>query len=480
MSNESAFDVVKGRYGTLTVFANDTGAATQSILTYGEWAENEIGFLQRLVTSGSTVLDIGAYIGTHTLAFARFVGPTGRVIAVEAQPSSFEVLKKNVTENVAAGLPDIVEFKNAIASCEQGQVTISTIDVKQEGSFGSASLAGSLIGTMQSAPGIGTVTSDHAQVPAITIDSLDLRNCALIKMDVEGVEHMVLQGAITTLERCSPFVYCECNTLAAGLKSMAVLEGVHYKVFAHVADAFNRDNYFNVKENIFGNAREVALVGVPFALLARFRSLPVRPFELLLDIQDADDLALALLNKPQYPSEALRSGHAAKTGGVEVLDKYDASKIELERLQNENAALLRIRDELEQQIQKKYLETSQVHALLTERDAIVGRLQNEAIDRKAMVTSLVEQKERDIAHFHTLMTQQDALMAQRDTLMAQRDTLMAQQDAEIARLTAQGTANDQDLARMKELISNLLVSKSWKVTKPLRWVSEHFERLFAG
>lgn len=472
MSNKSAFDVVKGRYGALTVFTNDTGAATQSVLTYGEWAENEIGFLQRFLTSGCTVLDIGAYIGTHTLAFAHFVGPTGRVIALEAQPDSFEVLKKNVEENRAAGLPDIVELKNAVASCELGQVAISTIDVNHEGSFGSASLLGALMGTAHSTSSGSNVTRDDARVPAITIDSLDLMNCALIKIDVEGVENIVLRGAVQTLERCSPFVYCECNSLAAGLKCLAILESAHYKVFAHVVDAFNRDNYFNVRENIFGNAREVALVGVPLAVASSLKNWPVRPFELLLEIEDADDLALALLNKPQYPSEVLRHGHAAETGGIEVLDQYDAAKIELERLQNENAALMRIRHQLEQQVQKlreqKHLETSQLHELLAQRDAAIAGFQNEASGREQEITELrvllsqsdamISQKERDIAHFHTFMTQQDA---------------------EIARLATQAAGTDRELVRLKESISNVLASKSWKVTKPLRWASEQFARLLA-
>ncbi|MDP9158669.1 MAG: FkbM family methyltransferase, partial [Acidobacteriota bacterium] len=136
MKNEAAYHVVNSRYGALTVFANDTGAATESLLTYGEWAQNEISFLQRFVTSGCTMLDVGAYIGTHTLAFARFVGPAGRVIAIEAQPDTFEVLKKNVAQNVSG----IVQLENAVASSQFGQLTIPTIDAGHEGSLGSASL----------------------------------------------------------------------------------------------------------------------------------------------------------------------------------------------------------------------------------------------------------------------------------------------------------------------------------------------------
>src|SRR4051794_33903762 len=126
MNTETAYRVVRSRYGPLTVFSNDAGAGTKSLLTYGESGQNEISFLQQFVEPGSAVLDIGAYIGTHTLAFARLVGTAGRVIAVEAQPDTFKVLERNILAVSATdGAPDVlgaIELKHAIASNEVGQI----------------------------------------------------------------------------------------------------------------------------------------------------------------------------------------------------------------------------------------------------------------------------------------------------------------------------------------------------------------------
>ena len=91
------------RYGLTSFFRNDT-IVSRSLKEYGEWAQAEIDFLLALVGSRDTVLDIGAFIGTHTLAFAKRVHGGGEVYAFEPQPVFFEVLKKNVDQNGMANV----------------------------------------------------------------------------------------------------------------------------------------------------------------------------------------------------------------------------------------------------------------------------------------------------------------------------------------------------------------------------------------
>lgn len=83
----------------MCAFSNDIGTITQSLRRYGEWAENEINFLRPFIKDGDTVIDVGAYIGTHTLAFSSLVGDAGKVHSLEAQPASFVVLRHNVAIN---------------------------------------------------------------------------------------------------------------------------------------------------------------------------------------------------------------------------------------------------------------------------------------------------------------------------------------------------------------------------------------------
>jgi len=90
---------VDSRYGPIVFFANDMGTIGQSLALYGEWAENELGFVKQFLLPGATVLNVGAYAGTHTLAFAHSVGSEGRVVALETMPTTFKVLKENALAN---------------------------------------------------------------------------------------------------------------------------------------------------------------------------------------------------------------------------------------------------------------------------------------------------------------------------------------------------------------------------------------------
>jgi FkbM family methyltransferase len=48
-------------------------------------------------------------------------------------------------------------------------------------------------------------------VPATSIDALGLKSCGLIKLDVEGAEMLVLEGAADTIKRFGPVIVCELS-----------------------------------------------------------------------------------------------------------------------------------------------------------------------------------------------------------------------------------------------------------------------------
>jgi hypothetical protein len=79
-----------------------------------------------------------------------------------------------------------------------GVLQIPPINYRQEQDFGMVSLKDA-----------AATTLDGEQVHAITIDSLGLTRCDLIKLDVEGMEMQALSGARATLETCRPWVWVE-------------------------------------------------------------------------------------------------------------------------------------------------------------------------------------------------------------------------------------------------------------------------------
>ena len=70
---------------------------------------------------GAIVVDAGAFLGRHTLEFARRVGPTGQVIAVEPLASNFSLLKQNVIKN---GYRNVTCLRCALGD-GNGEVTLT-------------------------------------------------------------------------------------------------------------------------------------------------------------------------------------------------------------------------------------------------------------------------------------------------------------------------------------------------------------------
>ena len=86
------------KHGLFIYNPNDTFIGA-SLENYGEWCEYEIDLLKKYIKPGDTVIDVGANIGTHTIAFARMVGKTGKVFAFEPQPRLDKILGANIHLN---------------------------------------------------------------------------------------------------------------------------------------------------------------------------------------------------------------------------------------------------------------------------------------------------------------------------------------------------------------------------------------------
>ena len=79
------------RHGTFMYNVHDQ-AVGRSLELYGEWCEGELNVLAQLIKPGELVLDVGTYIGTHTIFFSKQVGDAGYVIAFEPQRLAFQTL----------------------------------------------------------------------------------------------------------------------------------------------------------------------------------------------------------------------------------------------------------------------------------------------------------------------------------------------------------------------------------------------------
>src|SRR5262249_7527682 len=90
--------VVKLRSGAL-MRVESTDHLQLFVYYFGTFEPHCLRYLKSCAGEGATILDVGANIGVYTLEGSLAVGPSGRVIAIEAAPSHAEALRKNIQRN---------------------------------------------------------------------------------------------------------------------------------------------------------------------------------------------------------------------------------------------------------------------------------------------------------------------------------------------------------------------------------------------
>ena len=154
---------------------------------------DEITFHTRTHRPG-LILDVGAHDGLLTIPLARLPGAT--VLAFEPLPSAHARLAA-----ACAGLPN-VELRREALGAAPGRLMLSVPVVDGVPAEQWASLA-------KDYGAFASVTTEAHAVEVITIDSLDLSDVTHMKVDAEGFEQEVLEGARATLSRCRPVLSLE-------------------------------------------------------------------------------------------------------------------------------------------------------------------------------------------------------------------------------------------------------------------------------
>lgn len=143
--------------------------------------------IDRILKPGDVFVDAGANIGMHTLAAARAVGEKGRIFAFEPFPATHDLLRKTVWMN---GFSSMVETYQVAVSNRTGSEALH---------LGSTSGHHSLYPL----PSSGLPAMAPVEVPLMRIDDVvghDIK-VDLIKIDVEGAELEVVEGAASAIAR---------------------------------------------------------------------------------------------------------------------------------------------------------------------------------------------------------------------------------------------------------------------------------------
>jgi FkbM family methyltransferase len=148
---------------------------------------NSLPIMLSYVKEGDHVLDVGAFMGDHTLAYSKKVGDKGLVLAYEPNPIAFECLEYNMKE-----LGNVIILNEGLSD-SKGYLKLTDVPTNAGMTYAGKSKKG---------------------IKCNTIDSLDWVKLDFIKIDAEGFEHNILKGAIETIKKFKPIMVIEINNHA--------------------------------------------------------------------------------------------------------------------------------------------------------------------------------------------------------------------------------------------------------------------------
>ncbi len=297
---------VRGRYGVFEVIGSDT-VISRSMREYGEWAEGEVSLFKTLVRPGDCVIDVGAFIGTHSVALGKLVGPSGEVFSFEPRPEIYAILVKNVHNNT----PDVVKTYNLGLAEKDGVLTTHSIDTNIDMNYGGLTIR-------EGDEYVASKINNTVNLKAL--DSLSLPKISFIKVDVEGMEQDVLNGGDNLIARDRPKIYIECNNLDKSAFALSFCDRYEYRAFGYVFNAFNEDNFFKNSSNFLGKGREMGILLLPV-------EVPETTFDQLSSLLSGaivtlDDIVLQLLHVPQYSCDHLTQTASADVIGTKFTSPY--------------------------------------------------------------------------------------------------------------------------------------------------------------
>lgn len=192
----------------------------------GFYEEVELDLFERLAGLSRTVVDVGANIGVYTCSAANRQPADGTVVAYEPVPENLDFLRRNI----AANAPErAVIVREAAVGAAEGDLELHLADG---------------IGTHSAAPGNARSDRGALRVPLVALDldlaRLGLAGPDLLKVDVEGYDGFVLDGARQILAEARPTLFTEYvpgRLRRCGFDPAEFLD----IVFAHYPDVYLTD-----------------------------------------------------------------------------------------------------------------------------------------------------------------------------------------------------------------------------------------------
>jgi FkbM family methyltransferase len=210
--------IAKLRYGAqAVVFVNDY--LGRSMYLWGEYDPRINAVADAVLRKGDTALDIGANLGVTGIFASKCVGPTGTVHLFEPQPLLASCLRTSLLIN---GYSHSFVHECALSD-HSGQAKMEIVDSTNWGRTRLSSQA------MEPSQTIGVRIENAGEY----LISLGCARAALIKLDVEGHEAVILSSIVKWLHKaCTPVILFECHwegNAFEEMESVRILSGLGYE-----------------------------------------------------------------------------------------------------------------------------------------------------------------------------------------------------------------------------------------------------------
>ncbi|WP_143023016.1 FkbM family methyltransferase [Lentzea jiangxiensis] len=171
----------------------------------GVWEPDLAELLDSVLEPDGIFLDVGAYVGYHSIRVLSRLGLMGAVVAVEPDASAAALLRHNVSANLPAAVASRLTVVEGAAWESAGELAVSP----------------TLTGGVSVSPLAADAGDDVARVRAVRLDK-ELDDIALVqgmklsvvRVDTPGRGHRALAGLVRLLRRDRPHVFLEFSATA--------------------------------------------------------------------------------------------------------------------------------------------------------------------------------------------------------------------------------------------------------------------------
>ena len=203
-------------FGKLKCYANDL--ITKQIQQFGNHTRPEFAFATSLISKDFKIFDLGAHIGTFTLSVLKKIGANSKVLCVEGNKKTYDLLCENTKM-----YNNILNLNKFIGNDGNHKYEYKKIDKNSGGGH--------------------LIKSYFEKIETISIDKLvnNYFSPDYIKIDIEGFESIAVKNC-TYIQKHTPILYIELNDESlkkngsSSIELLICLESYGYAFFRNIGE----------------------------------------------------------------------------------------------------------------------------------------------------------------------------------------------------------------------------------------------------